>query len=132
MTAAQTLRAAIGRIGSAQRTKLITDPFAQAVARKLESHRITRVPGLPVDEPEWFDLAIESHRRNEGIRVAREAKQKAEKAAQEPRSTASILMGEIARAATGSASQPIPLNGAAVLRAALNGGGGTINGGPSD
>jgi hypothetical protein len=37
-------------------------------------------------------------------------------------------MGEIAKAATGSGSATIPLNGAAVLRAALGGGHGTVNG----
>jgi hypothetical protein len=129
MKAARQLKAAIEGRAQGHRPEPITDEFTQAVARKLESRGIVCVPGLPADEPQWFDLAIESHRRNEEIRAEHEAKQKAQKAAQKPRSTASILMGEIARAATGSGSAPIPLNGAAVLRAALNGGNGTVNGG---
>lgn len=46
--------------------------------------------------------------------------------------TASILMSEIARATTGNGSGTIPLNGTAVLRAALSGEGGTINDGRGD
>jgi hypothetical protein len=107
----------------------ITDEFALGVARKLESREIVRVPGLPVDEPEWFDVAIEHHRRQQELAAQREARRQAEEQAKEPpQTTASILMGEIAKAATGSGSATIPLNGAAVLRAALNGGGGTVNG----
>jgi hypothetical protein len=75
--------------------------FAQAVARKLESRGIVCVPGLPADEePEWFDVAIEHHRRQNELASEREARRQAEDTAQEtPQTTASILMGEIARAA---------------------------------
>jgi hypothetical protein len=124
----------------------ITDEFAQAVARKLESRGIVRVPGLPTDEPEWFDVAIEHHRRQQELAAEREARRQAEEVAQETlQTTASILIGEIAKAATGSGSAAnagseadplragyrtaLPLNGAAVLRAALSGGSGTVNGG---
>jgi hypothetical protein len=108
----------------------ITDEFAQAVARKLASRGIVSVPGLPADEPQWFDLAIENLSRQQELAAEREARREAEEEAQNaPQTTASILMGEIAKAATGSRSTTIPLNGAAVLRAALNGGNGTVNGG---
>jgi hypothetical protein len=109
----------------------IEGDFAQAVARRLESREIVRVPGLPVDdpEPEWFDVAIEHLRRQQELAAEREARREAEEEAQNtPQNTASILMGEIAKAATGSGSTTIPLNGAAVLRAVLNGGNGTVNG----
>jgi hypothetical protein len=102
--------------------------FAQAIARKLESRGIVSVPGLPTDEPEWFDVAIEHQRRQQELAAVREARRQAEEAHEAPQTTASILMGEIAKAATGSGSVAIPLNGAAVLRAALNGGSGTVNG----
>lgn len=130
MTAAQKLVAAMSRTPTSHRPTPITDPFAQAVAKKLVSRGITSVPGLPVDEPpEWFDLAIEHLSRRQDLAGEREARRKAEKEAQNtPQTTASILMGEIAKAGTGSGSAMIPLNGAAVLRAALNGGRGTVNG----
>lgn len=105
--------------------------FAQAVAKRLESREIVCVPNLPVNVPEWFDVEIELLRRQQELKVEREARRQAEEAAQEARqTTASTLMGEIARAATGSGSTAVPLNGAAVLSAALGsvGNTGTING----
>lgn len=109
----------------------ITDGFAQAVARKLDSRGIVRVPGLPVDdpEPEWWEVSMEHLRRQQALAAEQEARRQAEEVAQAAPQTTSLLMGEIARAATGSGSATIPLNGAAVLRAALTGGGGTVNGG---
>jgi hypothetical protein len=130
MRAAQKLKAAIEGPAQAHRPEPITDNFAQAVARMLERRGIVCVPGLPADEPQWFDLAIENLSRQQKLAAEREARRKAEEEAQNtPPNTATILMGEIAKAATGSGSTTIPLNGAALLRAALSGGGGTVNGG---
>jgi Mg-chelatase subunit ChlI len=126
MSAARKLRAAIGRSAKGHGTEPITDEFAQAVAKRLESREIVRVPGL-ADEPEWFDVAIEQLQRTQ--REREEALRQSEKAREAPRSTSSIIATEIARAATGSGSAVIPLNGAAVLQAALSGGHGTVNGG---
>lgn len=107
----------------------IEDDFEQSIAAKLESRGITTVPGLR-DEPQWYDLAIEQHRRDQEIEAAREAQRQAEEAAKiPPRSAASSLMEAIAKQANSSASGSMPLNGASVLRAALAGSPGTINGG---
>lgn len=112
----------------------IEGDFAQAIARQLESRGIARVPGLPAEpEPQWFDTAIEHLRRQQELAAEREARRRAEGAAEEKRrrpGLPNILMSEIAKTATpGRSSAPIPLNGAAVLRAALNGGPGTTKGG---
>lgn len=121
------------RINSTKRkpAETIEDEFAQAVAHRLESRGITTVPGLPQDEPpQWYDLAIERERRFREYEAKREAQRQAEEAARnEPQSTAGILAVAIAAQADSSpASKHIPLNGAAVLRAALAGHAGTING----
>lgn len=129
MSAARTLKAAIDRSAKVHRPESITDEFAQAVAHKLQSRQIARVPGLPAEEPQWFDMAIEHQRRQQKLNAEREARRDAEHRAQEAtQTTASILLSEIAKAATAGGSATIPLNGAAVLWAALIGGGGTING----
>lgn len=130
MNTARKLKAAIEGGGQGQRPEPITDEFAQAVARKLATRGIASVSGLPVDEPPlWFDVAIENLSRQQERAAERAARQKAEEEAQNtPQNAASILISEITKAATGSGSTTIPLNGAAVLRAALSGGGGTING----
>lgn len=99
--------------------------FAQAVGRRLEERNVTAVPGLPDDqpEPEWYDLAIESHRRHEEFVAEREAKHRAEQhAVSAPDLIRSALAG-----ATRKSSSAMPLNGSRVLHAALAGGSGTIN-----
>ena len=60
--------------------------FAKAVARKLESRGITRVPGAQVHapEPEWFDLAIEHDRRQKAGQADLEARRQAEQEARLP------------------------------------------------
>jgi hypothetical protein len=106
----------------------VTDRFAQGVARQLERRGIAKVPGLPKSErqPEWYDLAIELERRAEEIEAERQAQRQAEaEAAQPPQTTAGIL----AVAIGGPSSGYLPLNGAGILRAALEGGQGTVNGG---
>lgn len=133
-TAAALVRAMKGRNPEPE---AIEGDFAQAVARRLEARGIARVAGLPVEQSEWFDVVIEHHRRQVEVTAAGEERQRAERQAEEavqeaPQTTVSILISEIARAATGSGSATIPLNGTAVLRAALGGGGGTINGEPGD
>jgi hypothetical protein len=111
MKSARKLKAAIEGAPKGHRPEPITDEFAQAVARKLESRGIVCVPGLPADEPQWFDLAIANLSRQQELAAEREARRKAEEEAQNtPQTTSSILMGEIAKAATGSGSATIPLN----------------------
>ena len=88
---------------------------------------IAKVPGLPRPDPEptWIDRAIEHDRRTDELEAQREAQRQAEEeAAQAPKTTAAILHAAIA-----GPSAPLPLNGACILRAALGGGHGTINGG---
>ena len=82
----------------------VTDEFAKAIAQKLETRGIVKVPGLPHPEPEptWIDAAVEFERRNKEL---------------EQRWTQER-----------EAAQAVPLNGAQVLRAALAGEHGTING----
>ena len=98
--------------------------FAKAVARKLERRGIARVPGAEDDspEPEWFDLAIEHQRRQRATQAELEARRQAEQEAELP--TADMLRSALTRRTPGT---PLPLNGAAVLRAALAGGQGTVN-----
>jgi len=100
--------------------------FAQAVARRLEDRNIATVPGLPDDqpEPEWYDIAIELHRRHEEFLTEREAKQQAD---QHPAQSTPDLIRSALAGATRQRSSTMPLNGTRVLRAALAGGDGTIN-----
>ncbi len=91
------------------------------------------VPGLPREPAPDDSLAARLKRHaqeTERLQAEWEARRKADEEAQNaPQTTAGILMGEIAKAATKSNSSHIPLNGAQVLRAALAGGHGTANGG---
>ncbi|MFX1783457.1 hypothetical protein [Prescottella equi] len=100
--------------------------FAQAVGRRLEERHVTAVPGLPDDKPgpEWYDLAIESHRRHEEFLTEREDQHQAKQRAAQ--STPDLIRSALA-GATRQRSSTMPLNGTRVLRAALAGGGGTIN-----
>ncbi|MUM29069.1 hypothetical protein [Mycolicibacterium sp. CBMA 295] len=52
-----------------EKTQSVADSFGQAIGKRLEERGITRVPGLPDDEPqpEWYDLAIEHHRRHKEL-----------------------------------------------------------------
>jgi hypothetical protein len=76
------------------------------------------------EPPQWFDLAIELDRQHKASEAERQARRKADEEAQNaPQTTAGILYAAIA-----GSSAPLPLNGAGILRAALGGGGGTING----
>ena len=105
----------------------VEDDVEQAIARKLESRGIANVAGLPDDrEPmQWYDLAIESHRQDQALEQRRQAERQAEEAAKNaPRTAAGMLSAAITEDAQG---KHIPLNGAAVLRAALGGAPGTIN-----
>ncbi|UNQ33892.1 hypothetical protein [Prescottella equi] len=100
--------------------------FAQAVARRLEERQVVTVPGLLDDQPEleWYDIAIELHRRHEEFLVEREAKHQAEQHAAQ--STPELIRTALA-GATRQRSSTMPLNGTRVLHAALAGGSGTIN-----
>ncbi|MDO1485102.1 Uncharacterised protein [Rhodococcus rhodochrous] len=130
MTIRRTLSAAallIRQINSTNRKPdVVEGGFAQAVGRRLEARHVTAVPGLPDDksEPEWYDLAIESHRRHEEFLTDREAKHQAEQ--QAAQSTPDLIRSALA-GATRQRSSTMPLNGTRVLHAALAGGGGTIN-----
>lgn len=76
--------------------------------------------------PHPADFAIELHRRNAEALARLDAKRKAE---EEAARNASRSAPEALHAAiTRGSSNPLPLNGAAVLRAALAGGNGSING----
>jgi hypothetical protein len=110
----------------------ITDEFVLAIAKRLEARGIVKVPGLPdEDEPEleWYEKIIELNRRHEEFEREREARKQAE---QEAAATAQQTTTDLIRQAMAEthpmSKAPIPLNGAAVLRAALAGGPGTMNG----
>lgn len=97
----------------------------------MESRGVTKVAGLP-DEPaelDWLDIVTELRRRNEEFQAQREAQRQAEEeAAKRPHTTAGVLAAAIAaQGNTSGPSKHIPLNGSAVLRAALAGGTGSIN-----
>jgi hypothetical protein len=135
MTPAEMLKRALA--GTQGRTpQPITDEFAKAIAKRLESRGIVKVPGLEDDEPESesdrIRAALNRYEAAERqIEAEREAKRLAEEeAAQNERTTADIVREAIS-ASTGSSGH-IPLNGERVLRAALAGGPGTINGGAAE
>lgn len=114
---------------SGKKPEAIRDGFAQALGQRLEERGITRVPGLPEEpEPAWYDLAIGFHHRQQALAREHEARKKAEEQAHNaPQTAAGVVRAAIKPRDRGA---PIPLNGAAVLRAALGGVGnaGTING----
>lgn len=110
---------------------VVADPFAAGVAKRLEQRGIAKVPGVRSEAPEleWYDYAIEAQRRNGALEARRKAQRQADDNARTtPQSTAGALAAAITAQANNSVpSGHIPLNGAAVLRAALAGGNGTIN-----
>lgn len=108
----------------------VDDPVAVAFAKRLEQRGIvSQVPGLPDVDPEpWHKKVLrilhedkEAAEQHKAKRARREAEQ-AE--AQVP------LPAQVRSALAGDSSNHMPLNGAQVLRAALGGGRGTINGEP--
>lgn len=104
----------------------IEGSFEQAIARKLQSRGIIAVPGLPSEpEPQWYDLAIEMNRRQAESEAQRQAEREAAEADQ---NRPPSLPAQIVSAIAGKTGNQIPLNGAAVLKAALAGGQGTVNG----
>ena len=131
MNAAERLKAALAA-SQGPTPRPITDEFALAIARKLEARGIAKVPGVPDDEERWQDTVLTFLQEQRDIEErSAERRRQAEAEAQHtaPPSTAAILAAEIAKAGTSSGSAHMPLNGAQVLRTALAGGGGTINGG---
>jgi hypothetical protein len=110
----------------------ITDEFALAIAKRLESRGIVKVPGMPDkdDEMQWYDKLIELDRQHKEFEREREAREQAEQEVVAPQTTAGIVRAAIA--CSSGSSGHIALNGAAVLRAALAGGPGTINGGVAE
>jgi hypothetical protein len=101
-----------------------------SAARAIERAMSRRTPAAPKPAPDaWAREALaeldrQQRKREAAQRAEREAQRQAELAATP---TPTMILRELGRAATRTSSA-IPLNGAAVLRAALNGGSGTING----
>jgi len=68
---------------------------------------------------DWVDKAIELERRNVAFKAQQEADQKAaEEAANAPKTAAGILVNEMTKA---DRPAPTPLNGPAIIKAALAG-----------
>ena len=111
MTPAEMLKRALARTQS-HTPQPITDEFAKAIARKLESRGIAKVPGLPEEEESWHDRVLEFLREQPDLeeRAAKRQAEQEQGAATEPQTTAGILRKTIAA--------DIPLNGPAVIRAA--------------
>lgn len=111
-------------VASAHRAEPEIEPAVKPFARRLEERGIAEVPGLDDEQSQWYDRAIEFNRRStEAVEQHRE-KEKAEEPAPTPTEQ---LWAEMAKQANESIPH-IPLNGQAVLRAALGGRPGTING----
>jgi hypothetical protein len=128
MTPAEMLKRALAAT-QGRTPQPITDEFAKAIAKRLEARGIVKVPGLEDEpEPDPIGAALDRYQAAErAIEAEREAKRLAdEQAAQNARSTPDIIR-EAVSTSSGSSGH-IPLNGAGVLRAALAGGPGTING----
>jgi hypothetical protein len=119
----------------------IDDAFTQAIGQRLQDRGIAEVPGLPRPAaPDWLDNAIEHERRYQEFLRQREQEHQAAVEAQEaPQTLPDLIRQMIAAAGKPVASddtveQPVqtsvamPLNSAAILRAALGGTGGKING----
>lgn len=107
----------------------ITDEFAKAIARRLESRGIVKVPGLedkPESESDRIRAALD---RCEAAERQIEAERKAKRQPDAEAEAAAKPTTAIVREAIAGASGTMPLNGAGILRAALAGGQGTINGG---
>jgi hypothetical protein len=137
MNAADALKRAIA--GTQGRTQQpITDEFAKAIAKRLESRGIVKVPGLEDDEPESESDRIRAaldryEAAARQVEAEREAKLQAEQeAAEAQRTTPDLIRQAMAETHPTTSKATIPLNGAAVLRAALAGGPGTINGGTAE
>jgi hypothetical protein len=130
MTPAEMLKRALA--GTQGRTpQPITDEFAKAIAKRLESRGIVKVPGLPDEdesELEWYEKLLELDRRHEEFEREREAREQAEQEAATAHLTTPDLIRRTMAETHPTSKSTIPLNGAAVLRAALAGGPGTING----
>jgi hypothetical protein len=81
---------------------------------------------------QWYDRAIELHRRHREFETNQKAKKEVERRQAElaAMSTPDLLRAELAKQST--ASTTMPLNGTQVLNAALAGGAGTINASAAD
>lgn len=114
-----------GLANTQAKAQTVDDEFAQAIARKLESRGVTKAPVLPKDEEPQRKKVLRILREDQEWQREYEARRKSEE--NTPQTTVGLIMSEIAKAATGSESPHIPLNGAQVLRAALAGTG-TVTG----
>jgi hypothetical protein len=126
--AAAALRRALSASSSRipQQQQQIDDPLAAAIGQRLQDKGIAQVPGLPQPpEPEWFDKAISYYNAaNEDQRQADEQHQ-----------TAPVNIVELIRATLegGPVTEPVKstapaLTSVDILRAALGGSSGTVNG----
>ncbi|MBF6425588.1 hypothetical protein [Nocardia cyriacigeorgica] len=97
------------------------DDFAEAVARKLESRRITRVPGLPEDQPAdnetWVDRALEFDRMTRELEAEWEAKRRAQENPL-PKTTADLVSSAMAESYRPTSRADMPLNGPGIIAAA--------------
>ncbi len=128
MTPKEMLERAIA--GTQDRTpQPITDEFARAIAKRLESRGSVKVPGLEDDAPE-SDRIRAALDRYEATAREIEADREAKRQAKAEAEAAAKPTTAIIREAITGASAPVALNGMGVLRAALSGMGtkGTING----
>ncbi len=132
MTPRELLEAAI--VGTKCRTpQPITDEFAVAIAKRLEARRIATVSGLPDEKPDEKPLAerlrvfLEEQRDIEERAAERQRQAEEQDEPPAPQTTADIVRAAIS--ASSGSSGHIPLNGPAVLKAALAGGPGTAKGG---
>lgn len=131
MNARDAVRRALAATPGSGDPGAVTGGFTAAIARRLEERGIAQVPGIHTADqpPDWWDLLIEVDRRHRQAEQRRLERQRLEEEATNTAPTAAgVLAAEITRQA--GATSSMPLNGAAVLRAALAGGPGTVNSDP--
>lgn len=112
---------------TAPKQETVNDAAAVAFARRLQERGIVGdVPGLPEDESEPWGKKVLRILREDREATERYEAEKAQREAEEaqPQTAAGLLAAALSQAN----HSVMPLNGAQVLRAALAGGSGTING----
>ncbi|MDQ1308598.1 MAG: hypothetical protein QG671_4433 [Actinomycetota bacterium] len=133
MNARDAVRRALAATPGSGDPGAVNGGFTAAIARRLEERGIAQVPGIHTADqpPDWWDLLIEVDRRHRQAEQRRLERQRLEEeVSSTPPTAAGVLAAEITRQAGATSSISMPLNGAAVLRAALAGGPGTVNSDP--
>lgn len=126
MNVTRMLKRELSRTSATPRQPAEADPFAQAIGRQLEQRGIVNATGPQAEaEPEWYDRVIALGQ----MRQRQEREWEARRQAEAQTETAPQSPAAAFAAAIGGTSVPLALNGAGVLRAALAGGHGTVNGG---